>query len=156
MINIAHILHRLSGEKKKAWNEIQHLEEADLAELREDYSFRIESNFKELTDLDDYETVLKFLENNFTYLNYDFMDIFRGGDLRARWIKVFGSFIGDFVIAHSKYPATWKKEDYLKVEISRESGAFLWDPFFFVERKFFFDDPPNIGVVFDLLKKQKC
>lgn len=156
MINIAHMHHRLSGEKKKAWNEIQHLEEKDLSELREDYSFRIEPNFNELTDLNDFETVLTFLEKNFTQLNYEFMDIFRGGDIRARWIKVFGSFVGDFVISHSKYPAKWKKECYLKVEITRESGSFLWDPFVFVERKFFFDDPPNIGVVFELFRKQKC
>lgn len=148
-------MHQLSGERKKAWNEIKSLEIKEIPELREDYAARIEPNFNELTDLSDYESVLTFLDKNFTALNYSFIDIFRGGDIRARWIKVFGTFVGDFVIAHSRYPAKWKKEEHLKVEIARESGLYRWDPFQFVERKFFFDDPPNIVVVFELLKKQK-
>lgn len=130
----------------------------DLKDLRQEIEKRIEPNFEEMMQREDFGKVVVFLDNKFQQFSAGFVSIFQSGDFFYDWIIRLGVYVGDLVIQHSINKAEWIKGEHglLMVQFERSSGPFRWSPFEFVERRYFFGEPEDLYLSLDLFKKLKC
>ena len=128
------------------------------AYVRSDNAKRIAPNFPDLSDADDFPKAVGFLADNFNQFSTDFVSVFQSGHSFYEWIIRLGVYVGDLVIHHSINEASWTvgEQGYLVVRFSRDAGPFDFDPFTFVEERYFFGEPEDFYLALDIFKKLKC
>lgn len=145
--------------KRGQWrSKLRRYQISDLDEVRKDNAQRIEPNFPQMKRMDDFHQVVSFLSRNFKQFSVEFVSIFQSGNVFYDWIIRIGVYVGDLVVQHSVNKAAWVIDEHgdLKVRFDRDIGPFEWDPFEFVERRFFFGEPDDFYLTLDIFKKLKC
>lgn len=148
----------ISGKRSRVRKNLEAYGLSYLEELRKDIGKRVGPNFDEMTCTDDFGKAAGFLADRFQQFSREFVSVFRSGDFFYDWVIRLGVYVGDLVVRHSINKAQWTVDEagLLVVQIERDSGPFRWNPFEFVERRYFFGDPGDLYLSLDIFRKLKC